>query len=72
MKFNVGNKIIGGYRLNKSFFLQVYDKDTNINKSYVISLGIEKEIKPWITYEYDYKLINLFFMRLGFSISEVL
>ena len=71
MKFNLGNKIIGCYRLNKSFFFQMYDKDTNINKSWVISLGIEKEIKPLITYEYEYKIINLFFMRLGFSISEV-
>jgi len=72
MKFNLGNKIIGGYRLNKSFFLHSYNKDNNINKSWVISLGIEKEIKPWITYEYDYQMLNLFFMRLGFSISEVM
>lgn len=71
MKFNVGNKIIGGYRLNKSFFLQVYDKDTNINKSYVIQFT-KNIFKPWITYEYDYKLINLFFVRLGYNISEVI
>lgn len=71
MKFNAGNKIIGGYRLNKSFFLQVYDKDTNVNKSYVVQFT-KNIFKPWITYEYDYKLINLFFVRLGYNISEVI
>lgn len=71
MKFNVGNKIIGGYRLNKSFFLQVYDKDTNINKSYVVQFT-KNIFKPWVTYEYDYKLLNLFFVRLGYNISEVI
>ncbi|WP_312286853.1 hypothetical protein [Terrisporobacter sp.] len=71
MKLNVGNKIIGGYRLNKSFFLQVYDKDTNINKSYVVQFT-KNIFKPWITYECNYKLLNLFFVRLGYNISEVL
>lgn len=71
MKFNVGNKIIGGYRLSQSFFLQVYDNDTNINKSYVVQFT-KNIFKPWITYEYDYKLLNLFFIRLGYNISEVI
>lgn len=71
MKFTLGNKIIGGYRLNKSFFLQVYDKDTNINKSYVMQFT-KNIFKPWVTYECNYKMVNLFFIRLGFNISEVI
>lgn len=70
MKVKLGNKIIGGYRLNKSFFLQVYDKDTNINKSWVMQFT-KNIFKPWVTYEYDYRMLNLFFIRFGFSISEV-
>ena len=39
-------------------------------KSYI---GQSKNIlKPWITYEYDYKMLNLFFIRFGFSINEVI
>lgn len=71
MKFNVGNKIIGGYRLNKSLFLQIYDEDTNINKSYVLQFT-KNIFKPWVTYEYEYRMLNLFFVRLGYSISEVI
>lgn len=71
MRFNIGNKIIGSYRLDKSFFLQIYDKDTDINKSYVIQFT-KNIFKPWITFEYDYKMWNLFFIRLGFSVSEVI
>lgn len=71
MRFNLGNKIIGGYRIDKSFFLHIYNKDNNINVSYVLQFT-KNIFKPWITYEYDYKLLNLFFVRLGYNISEVI
>lgn len=70
MKIKFGSKIIGGYRLNKSFFLQVYDKDTNINKSWVIQFT--KYLKDdLITYSHGYKLYNFGFIRFGFSINEI-
>lgn len=71
MKINLRNKVIGSYRLKSCFFLHIYDKNTEINKSYVIDFKIEKEIKPTITYDYGYKMLNLGLFRVGYNISDL-
>lgn len=70
MRFNLGNKIIGGYRINKSFFLHIYNKDNNINVSYVLQFT-KNIFRPLVTYEHGYRIKNLLFVRVGFNISEV-
>ena len=71
MNFRLKNKAIGLSKLNKTFFLHIHNYDNNIAKSYVLQFT-KNIFKPWITYEYDYKMLNLFFIRFGFSINEVI
>ena len=70
MKLNLKDKTIGCYRLNKSIFLNVRDKNTKIRKGWVIQFvnGLKREVQPLVTYNYGYKMFDLFFIRFGYSI----
>lgn len=70
MKINLKNKVIGSYRLKSCFFLHIYNRDTEINKSYVIDFKIEKEVKSFVSYDYGYKMLNLGLFKVGYSIAD--
>ena len=70
MKVNMKNKVIGLMKLNTSLFLHIYDKDTEINKSWVVQLTKHRS-GDLLTYEYGYKLYNFGFIRFGFNMSEM-
>lgn len=73
MKLNLKDKMVGCYRLNKSIFFNVYDKDTEISKGWVIQFvnGFKREVQPLVTYSYGYKMFDLFFIRFGYNIYEL-
>lgn len=71
MNFKFKNKEIGISRLKYTFFLHMHDVDTKIKKTYVMQFSTKHLLDPFTTYEFKYKMFNLLFIRVGYSLFEI-
>lgn len=67
----IGNKTIGLRRLKSSFFLHMYDNDTDVIKSYVLQFAArDMWLTPGCRYVSDFKLYGWLFIYFGYCVTE--
>ncbi|MGL4450708.1 MAG: hypothetical protein ACRCTZ_05915 [Sarcina sp.] len=71
MNFKFRDKKIGISKLKSTFFLHIHDVDAKITKSYVMQFSTKHLLDPFTTYSYKYKMFNLLFVRVGYSLFEI-